>query len=48
MADVKPFKTELKSTVPVQRRTTPVSYTEDQSLFIQKVVGDLSQAGFIF
>ena len=48
MAKIKPFKTDLKSTVPLQRRTTPVSYTADQSLFIQKVIGDLSQAGFIF
>ena len=31
----------------MQRRITSVSYTPDQSLFIQKVVGDLDQAGFI-
>ena len=48
LANIKPLKTELKSTGSVQRRSSRVSYTMRQSLFIQKVIGDLIGAGFIF
>lgn len=48
LANIKPLKTELKSTGSVHRRTSRVSYTMRQSLFIQKVIGDLIGAGFIF
>ena len=48
LANIEPLEIKLKSTGCVQRRTSRVSYTMKQSLFIQKVIGDLIGAGFIF